>query len=174
MKFLNYRFFLPAGIVLLLIAGFAGAARARVEQDTIKSDTGQVKQELNQQNQQVIHHYQYDRSTHKFLSTESKRFNVPSQTKHYKPPFTGQKTLDLAMKALREELSHSITNSRIYRILTKIAPFINNVFVFGYYDQLTPVVAPDNPYLYPQTKKGQAWLNFMNERGASGSGGKQK
>jgi hypothetical protein len=174
MKLLNYRFFLPAGIVLLLLVGSAQIARAQVEQDTVKSDTGQAKQELNQQNQKVIHHYQYDRSTHKYLTTESKRFSVPSQTKHYKPPFTGQKTLDLAMEALHEELSHSITNSRVYRILTKIAPFINNVFVFGYYDQLAPVVGPDNPYLYPQTKKGQAWLNFTNKRNDSGTEGKHK
>jgi hypothetical protein len=167
MKSSNYPFFLTAGLLLLLLVGFLQTANAQVEQNgrqSTKSDTSQIKRELKQRFQGIINHYQFDRSTYKYLAPESKRYDVPSPTKFYKPPLTGQKSLDAAMKVLRKELNNSITNSRIYRILTKIAPFINNIFVFGYPNQTAPVISPWNPYLFPQTKSGQAWRNFMEKR----------
>lgn len=169
-RFLKYQFFLMAALLLLLVGGFVQIASAQVEQDTLKnirSDTSQVRRELNQQKQKVIRQYHFDRSTHKYLSSESNRFNVPTPTKYYKPPLTGQKSLNAAVEALNDNLINKLMNSRIYRIITKIAPYINNIFVFGYFNELPPIVAPDNPYLYPQTKKGQAYLNFIESRDSS-------
>jgi hypothetical protein len=170
MKRTGYKYFLAAGMLLLLFSGFVQTAKAQVEQDTaktIKSDTSQIKRELKQRYQGIISHFEYDRSTYKYLVPESQRYNVPAPTQYYKPPFTGKQSLDAAMHFLREELNNSITNSRVYRIIAKIAPFINNVFTFGYYNQLPPVIAPDNPYLFPQTQKGKAWRNFMLNRDSS-------
>ena len=103
----------------------------------------------------VPKHYHSDRTTHKYLHKESSRYNVPSPTKHFVPKATGKKSLQAAMKDYHKELDNSITNSPIFKILSEIAPYINNVFVFGYYNDTSPVIAPDNPYLYPQTKKGK-------------------
>lgn len=137
-----------------------------MSQDTLnanRSDTSQTKQELKNKNK-IIHHYNLDRSTHKYLTTESQRFSVPTKKEYYHPPVTAQQTLNAAMKVLRNQLENSIASSRFYQILTKIAPYINNVFVFGYFNQTVPVVPATNPYLYPQTKKGQNWRNFMEDR----------
>jgi hypothetical protein len=140
---------MTSGIFLLLLLA---AVRTGMAQ---QSDTSRTRHELQQNHKTIPQSYNSDRSTHKYLMPKSGQYKVPSPTTHYTPPFEGQKSLDRAVAAYHKELEKSIVNSPIYQIISKIAPFINNVFVFGYYDQTAPVIGPDNPYLYPQTAKGQ-------------------
>ncbi|HYW35747.1 MAG TPA: hypothetical protein VE868_10105, partial [Balneolaceae bacterium] len=60
-------------------------------------------------------------------------------------------------------INNSLANSPFFQLLGKIAPFIDNIFVFSVYNNTAPLVAPDNPYLYPQTKKGQKELQSMQD-----------
>lgn len=167
MKSRKYQFLLSAGLLILFIGGLVRVGKAQVKQDsdrTNRSDIEQKKQKLKQQKQQILRRYHFDRSIHKYLTPESKRFEVPSKKEYYTPTATGKKSVSAAMRILRREWTTGFFNSRFYNILTKIAPFINNAFIFGSYRQVVPVIAPTNPYLYPQTKKGRAWDRYMQKR----------
>jgi hypothetical protein len=154
-------------LFLGLMFAASGVMEGQVHQDSIntnRSDTSQTTRKLEQQKKTILKHLRTDRNIYKYLTPESKRYNVPSPTEHYKPPFTGKKSLNQAMIAYRKSLENSITSSRFYQILTKIAPFINNVFVFGYWQNTAPVIGPDNPYLFPKTKKGKARHKATDKR----------
>lgn len=133
-------------LVLLLLGGLLLPASAQ------QSDTTDTTRRVDFKQREIPQAYHSERSTDKFLLPESGTYAVPEPTEYYKPPFTGQESLDQAVAAYREELENSIANTPLFRFINKIAPFVNNTFEFGVYRMYDiPIIDRDHPMLYPST-----------------------
>lgn len=139
--------FLAFGVILVILVGITGVANAQ------QTDTTQTKEKLETQ-RKALQQYHSERSTHGYVLTESGTYNVPEPTEYYKPPFTGQESLDRAVAFYRQEFENSIANTKLFQIIAKVAPFITNSFQFGFYQIYDlPIVERDHPLLEPQIKE---------------------
>lgn len=138
---------IPAATLLLILLAVSGRPLAAQQSDTTDT-TRQV--DLNRRS--FPQSYHSERSANSYLLSESGSYNVPEPTRYYQPPFNGQESLDKAVEAYREELKNDLANSPLFRIIGKIAPFINNTFEFGFYRIYDiPIIERDHPNFYPQT-----------------------
>lgn len=132
--------------VLILLPGRGVAQQA---------DTSATVKEI-ELRQQFRQSYHSERKADNFVLPSSGVYSVPEPKQYYKPPFTGQKSLDAAVEAYRKELKEGLGNSVIFRFLETIAPFINNQFEFGVYQIYDlPIVERDHPLRYPQLNNGK-------------------
>lgn len=132
--------------MLVVVLLWLGAAQTGVAQQT---DTAQPTREL--QERRVLQPYHSERTTTTHIRTPSSgTYGVPEPKQYYQPPFMGQKYLDIAIEAYKEQLEEN-KGGVIFRFLDRIAPFIMNQFQFGVYRIYDmPIIGRDNPLLEPQ------------------------
>lgn len=117
-KFAKYiPFFLFLGLSILLHpSSVSGQER----------DTTRIEIQEDQKDRQSLNlNRNRDRSMSGGSMTEMGTYNVPSETQYYERPFKGQKYLDMAVEAYREELENNVGENWYWQFLKAVSPFIN-------------------------------------------------
>jgi len=125
------------GIAILLFV-FVPLLVWAQEADTTKKEIKSAKRNLHLQRQ-------LDRSVSGGKMTRMGSYDVPTETQYYQRPFKGQKYLDEAVKAYRENIKNSWEDNWYWQFLKTVSPYINNTFEFGFYNTDVPFVDRDNP-----------------------------
>lgn len=102
---------------LLLVLPFVCQGQ---ETDTTKVEIG----EQDKTERRIKLDRQFDRPITGGSLTDMGTYNVPSENQFYQRPFKGQKYLDMAVEAYREQLKNQVGDNWYWQFLKAVSPYI--------------------------------------------------
>jgi hypothetical protein len=118
-----------------------------------ETDTTRQELDLDTEVRQVNTQQQLDRSMSDGTMSSMGTYNVPQEGQYYDHPFMGQKYLDAALKAYREQMKQRSVSSWYTQFFRSVSPFFG-IQLGSIEGQPVDIVGRDNP-LFQSYKKDE-------------------
>ena len=113
----------PSWAIILFCSVLLALPLTGLAQET-DPDTTEVELGEDETERRIILNQQFDRPMSGGSLTEMGTYDVPRENQFYQRPFKGQKYLDMAVEAYREQLKNQVGNNWYWQFLKAVSPYI--------------------------------------------------